>query len=160
MKYSPPINKKQIYTSIISFVAAFLVLAAFSFTQEGLSSHLLKILSLSMLFISTIVLTRYYCYTYTYILEDFEFTVIKHFYGKSSVEARLFYSDITDIKSKSDVKKYDKTTKKHNYCQSLYSKNTYILFFECGQGEELLKIECDKYFAKAIEKRIKSDIIL
>ena len=160
MKYSPPINKKQIYTFIVSLITAFLVLTAFSVTQKGFSAHLLKILSLSLLFISTIVITRYYCCTYTYIIEDFEFTVIKHFFRKSSVEARLFYSDVTDIKPKSDVKKHPKTLKKHNYCQSLYPKNTYILFFECGQGDEVLKIECDKYFAKAIEKRIKSDIIL
>ena len=160
MKYSPPINKKQIYTFIVSFVTAFLIFTAFSVTQKGLSSHLLKILSLSMLFISTVVITRYYCCTYTYIIEDFEFAVIKHFLGKSYVEARLFYSDITDIKPKSDVKKYNRTTKRHNCCQSLYSKNTYILFFECGQGDEVLKIECNTDFAKAIEKRIKSDIIL
>lgn len=160
MKYSPPINKKQVYTIIISLVVSFLIFSAFSTTQNGLSEFLLKILSLSMLFISTIVITRYYCCTYTYIIDDFEFTVIKHFFKKSYVEASLLYSDITDFFQKDKIKKLPKNTKKHNCCQSVYSKNTYILFFECGQGDEILKIECEADFAKSIEKRIKSDIIL
>lgn len=160
MKYSPPINKKQVYTVIFSLVVAFLILSAFSTVQKGLSEYLLKTLSLSMLFISTVVITKYYCCTYTYIIDDFEFTVIKHFFKKSYVEARLLYSDITDITAKEKAKKLPKNTKKHNCCQSIYSKNTYILFFECGQGDEILKIECETDFAKAIEKRIKSDIIL
>ena len=160
MKHSPSVNKAQVYTIIVCLIAVFLVLTAFSSTQTGLSEFILNTLSLSALFSATAVVTRYYCCTYTYIVDDFEFTVIKHLFGKSYVEARLLYSDITNITPKSNLKKLPHDTKKHNYCQSFYSKNTYILSFECANGNEILKIECDDYFAKAIEKRIKSDIIL
>ena len=73
---------------------------------------------------------------------------------------RLYYSDISDICKVRTAKKLEKGTKKHNYCLSVYSTNLYYLFVECENDKEIIVFEPDAFFAEALEKRIKNDIIL
>ena len=109
---------------------------------------------------AALVVARYLSFTYTYILEDFEFIIVKNTINKDYTVCRLYYSDIFDLQEGKNLKNTPKNILRHNYCTSICPDKKYALFFNCGEGDSVIIFEPDTFFAKAIEKRIKNDIIL
>ncbi|MBE6670716.1 MAG: hypothetical protein E7593_00770 [Ruminococcaceae bacterium] len=160
MKFTPKGNRIQAIAVCITLSISALVFFAFSTITDTLASTILNTLGVVLVMLTTLVVTRYLSFTYTYILDDFEFIIINRTINKEYTVCRLYYSDISDICKAKTAKKLEKGVKKHNYSLSVYSNELYYLFVECGNDKEVIVFEPDAFFAKALEKRIKNDIIL
>ena len=160
MRYSPPVNKLQISVVIILLTALSIASAVFSALTESYASSALQALFFVILTLELLLVARFLTARHTYVIDDFEFFIIKERFGEQTVVCRIPYDCVVDIKQRKEGKNAAKDCPRCNYCQSMFVRNGCYVFFELGNGDECVLIEPVPYFAKALEKRVKNDIIL
>ncbi len=137
-----------------------LVFIIFSFFVSETLSAIFKLTSLIFIMSSTVVFSRYLSCTYSYILNDEDFIITKETRAGSQVICKLYYTAINDVVPKNEYKKGNTNVQKLNYCSTMFCKNCYYIVYDDGTDSGIIAFEPDAFFVKALEKRIKNDIIL
>lgn len=141
-----------------AFIAASLVFIGFSVSASPRWSTVLKMTACISVMGAILVTGGYLTRTFTYIADEVEFQVIQKSGRTIKTVCRLYYSDISQLLSFDEAKPL-LTGKRHsNYSLSLSPKNTYCMFFCCGNGEEVLFLELDDAFADHIKKLVQNNI--
>ena len=161
MRYTPKGNKEHVSVSCICLIFSAFILLTFSPLTDTSSfiRNLFRMSGYTLLVATTLIVARYLTFTYTYILDDFEFIIVKSSINKKQTVCRLYFSDIVEIcEAKNNTK--TKPATRHNYCASLMPDKAYLLFYRFDDNEGVITFEPDFCFLKELEKRIKNDIIL
>ena len=159
MKYSPYTDTKII--KIISLLLALcsLVLIGISLTADGFSADVIKAMAL-VPFSSAILLSiRFGICSYTYILEDFEFIIIRRFGKKTMTVCRLYYTDITKVIHFDEAKDKIKGRNRYSYRAKMLSKDFYCLFYTLENEDGVVLFEPNEAFVNLLKKHIQKDIL-
>lgn len=139
-------------------IAASLIFIGFSVSASPRWSTVLKMTACISVMGAILVTAGYLTRTFTYIADEVEFQVIQKSGRTIKTVCRLYYSDISQLLSFEDAKPLLTGKRRSNYSLSLSSKNTYCMFFCCGNEEEVLFLELDDTFADYLKMRIQNNI--
>ena len=159
MKYTPRPDTKALKTIVVLLSLCSLVFIGFGLAIGGFSADVLRALAIVPFCTAMLLTIRFGLYSYTYVLEDFEFIITQKIGNKTRTVCRLYYTDITEIITYDKAKDKIKGRKKYDYRVKILPQKFYCLFYEIGNENEVILLEPDENFVNALSKYIQDDIL-
>lgn len=153
MFYTPKKNNLKYTLTFIS--GMFLLIVLFLLSHLDIVSELLcQITFFIEAIFYTFLLSKFYLPTYTYILEDERFKIIKAIGNKAITVCDIDYSKITDVISKAEYKKQENSKIKsvYNYSSNIFSSSCYCLVFKYSERFEAVFFEPNDLMVDEIKR--------
>ena len=162
IKYTPQTNKTPIIAFVFFLLISSLIFVGFSFFVDAVSSVIMKVIGMILLFLATVFVSRYLSCTYIYVLNETDFVIAKCTQSTEIAICRLNFQALYEICEYSKATQKIKEEKLHvtNYCSNIFPKQAYCLFYDMGNENGVIMFEPSADFALELEKRIKIDIKL
>jgi len=155
-KYTPQkmIKNAVILSGICIFGAALLLLSSpFVGTYRGI------ILCVVFMTIAIQITTRFILSSYTFILDDINFIIVRTYGGKSQQVCNIKLNTavgISDKKSSKEIEKeFGKIIIRKNFCQNLWASEEYTYVFEFDEKKSAVRFDADVNFINEMKLRIK-----
>lgn len=160
MKYTPEKNKTAKWISMASFLVA-LVLISTLFVRVRFQVFY-ELLALIFYLISFDLLYRYVLVTYTYIMEDGNFIVIKRTGRKEvcvcnlvmNMSIALVKTPKTGAEKAEFAKRFGKMRVRYNFCQVINPQNAYSYLLVFGEGTAEIVFQPNEEMLAAIEAEL------
>lgn len=162
IKYTPKTDRTPIIAFVGFLLISSLVFIGFSFFTGKVSSVIMKVLGILLLFLATVIVSRFLSFTYVYVLNETDFVIVKCTQTTESPLCRLNYGALYEICEYSKATQKIKKERSHvtNYCSNIFPKHAYCLFYDMGNENGVILFEPSGHFAVELQKRIKADIEL
>jgi len=162
IKYTPKTDRTPVIAFVGFLLSSSLIFIGFSFFTGKVSSVIMKVLGVLLLFLATVIVSRFLSFTYIYALTETDFVITKCNNKTENAVCRLNYQALYEICEYSKAEQRIKEEGLHvtNYCSNLFPKHVYCLFYDMGNENGVIAFEPGDYFALEIQKRIKLDIEL
>ncbi len=162
IKYSPQTNKAPIMAFVVFLLVSSLVFIIFSFFVGDVSSFIMKITGMCLLFVATVIVSRYLSFTYLYALDETDFVIVKCTKNAKNTLCRLSFGALYEICEYPKATQRIRNEKLHvtNYCSNLFPKKAYCLFYDMENENGVILFEPNDFFAVELQKRINVDIEL
>ena len=159
MQYTPKGNKQNAITVTTVLIFSALGLISFSLSKKGMAFDIMRAVAFACALTVILIAPRFLLTSFTYIFDDFEFTVEHRCGKKIKTVCRLYYTDITSVTSKKQEKNKEKGSIYQNYCVTMFAKDRIYLSYDMETEKGTIVLEGDKNLENHINRYTSSAIL-
>lgn len=157
MKYKPPKTNRAGEITAVFLIILSMISYGFTFSAIPFRGVLMFLFFVSLVF-GIQFLIRFGMTAYHYELQDDNFIVVKTVGRRSTIVCNLTLKTALGIVSGDKVssipQNFGHISQKYNYCQNMFSKNSYYYLFEFNGKNGMIKFEPDDAFLEEFKQRM------